>query len=55
MWDPAHGVVLMRLTALAMVPPLMPPFAQGGTLVHFSAQREPCLTQERTLNTLSTR
>jgi hypothetical protein len=27
---------------------------QGRTLVHFSAQLEPCLTQENTLHTLNT-
>ena len=27
---------------------------QGLTLVHFSAQLEPCLTQETTLHTLNT-
>jgi len=27
---------------------------QGLTLVHFSAQLEPCLTQENTLHTLNT-
>jgi len=27
---------------------------QGLTLVHFSAQLEPCLTQESTLHTLNT-
>jgi len=27
---------------------------QGLTLVHFSAQHEPCLTQENTLHTLNT-
>jgi hypothetical protein len=28
--------------------------AQGLTLVHFSAELEPCLTQENTLHTLNT-
>jgi hypothetical protein len=27
---------------------------QGLTLIHFSAQLEPCLTQENTLHTLNT-
>jgi hypothetical protein len=30
------------------------PMGQGLTLVHFSAQLEPCLTQENTLHTLNT-
>jgi hypothetical protein len=30
------------------------PLLQGLTLVHFSAQFEPCLTQESTLHTLRT-
>jgi hypothetical protein len=30
------------------------PDGQGLTLVHFSAQLEPCLTQENTLHTLNT-
>jgi hypothetical protein len=30
------------------------PTAQGLTLVHFSAQLEPCLTQENTLHNLNT-
>jgi len=37
--------------------PLAAPAAthvQGLTLVHFSAQLEPCLTQENTLHTLNT-
>ena len=29
-------------------------FTQGLTLVHISAQLEPCLTQENTLHTLNT-
>jgi hypothetical protein len=38
-------------------PPLPPPTPgrrQGLTLVHFSAQLEPCLAQENTLRTLNT-
>jgi hypothetical protein len=33
---------------------LMDALSQGLTLVHFSAQLEPCLTQENTLHTLNT-
>ena len=32
----------------------LPAIVQGLTLVHFSAQLEPCLTQENTLHTLNT-
>ena len=33
---------------------MLVPSDQGLTLVHFSAQLEPCLTQENTLHTLNT-
>jgi len=39
--------------ALPMVCKMAPP-RQGLTLVHFSAQLEPCLTHENTLHTLNT-
>jgi len=45
---------MSRYVALQYVFTISFTSSQGLTLVHFSAQLEPCLTQENTLHTLNT-
>jgi len=44
----------LHMRALAAAVPRLRPHRQGLTPVHFSAQLEPCLTQEDTLHTPNT-
>jgi len=52
--DERKSLPASKLSVKHRVSPLRMPAKQGLTLVHFSAQLEPCMTQENTLHTLHT-